>query len=247
MRTLCRALVCVWFACVSALASAQLAVPPLAGRVNDLTGVLSAEARQDLSTRLAAIERDKGSQVAILVVPSVQPEDIAAFGIRVADAWKLGRADADDGAIILVALQDRVLRIEVGRGLEGAVPDAIAKRIVADDITPYFRRGDFHGGLALGVSRLAERIGAEALPPPTPADEPASLPGPLWLIGLFFVLLALGTVFSDRSAYYSSGTRRGGGVFLPPGGGGWGGGSRGGGGFRGGGGGFGGGGASGGW
>ncbi|MDQ7988266.1 MAG: TPM domain-containing protein [Candidatus Dactylopiibacterium sp.] len=247
-----RLLLVFCLALTAALAQAQVAVPPLSGRVVDLTGALSTAAREDLAARLAVIERDRGSQVAILLLPTVQPEGLEAFGIRVADAWKLGRAGVDDGAILLVALQDRRLRIEVGRGLEGAVPDAVAKRIVADTITPYFQRGDFHGGLAAGVDALAARIGAEALPPPVPPREVAgpALPLPLpWLVvGLFFVLAALGVAVTDGSLYSQGGRRRGGGGFPPGGGWGGGGGGRGGGGgFRGGGGGFGGGGASGGW
>lgn len=245
-----RALVAFSLACLSLFAQAQIAVPPLSGRVVDVTGALSAEARQDLASRLAAIETAKGSQLAILVVPTVQPEDIEAFGIRVADAWKLGRKGVDDGAILIVALQDRRLRIEVGRGLEGAIPDAIAKRIVADTITPFFKQGDFHGGLAAGVNALAEKIGAEALPPPkrAAAQDEGGLPLAFLLIAGFFIVAALGSAFSDGRYFSSSRSARRGGSSWPIGGG-WGGGSRGGGGggFSGGGGGFGGGGASGGW
>lgn len=250
-----RALIALVLVCLGAFVQAQIAVPPLSGRVVDLTGALSAEARQDLDTRLAAIESAKGSQVAILLIPTVQPEDIEAFGIRVADAWKLGRKGVDDGAILIVALQDRRLRIEVGRGLEGAIPDAIAKRIVSDTITPFFKHGDFHGGLAAGVNALAEKIGAEALPLPKPVaqKDEGGLPLVFLIIAGFFVVAALGSALSDGRYFSSSrSVRRGSGLPLGGGwgGGGWGGrggGSRGGGGFSGGGGGFGGGGASGGW
>lgn len=241
--------------CCAGFVQAQVAVPALSGRVVDLTGALSAEAKQDLSARLEAIEKARGSQVAILLLPTVQPEDIEAFGIRVADAWKLGRKGVDDGAILIVALQDRRLRLEVGRGLEGAIPDAIAKRIIADTITPFFKQGDFHGGLAAGVNAIAEKIGAEALPPPEThgrSDEEELPIGFLIVAGfiVLVVLVVLGSIVSDRSSWYSSRgsrvLRHGGGFPL---GGGWGGGSGGssGGGFSGGGGGFGGGGASGGW
>lgn len=239
---------------------AQIDVPPLSGRVVDLTGALDAAARQDLDVRLAAIEQQKGSQVAVLMLPSTQPEDLAAFGIRVADAWKLGRRGVDDGVIVLVALQDRKLRIEVGRGLEGAIPDAIAKRIVAEDIAPYFKQGDFHGGLAAGIARIAERIGAESLPPPkTHARSQTSLQdiGSVGFIVLIILFFVLSRAFGSGRAY-STGRRGARTVFLPGGiggfgagshwgGGGWGGGSSGGGGWSGGGGSFGGGGASGDW
>lgn len=248
-----RILISCLLLCCALVAQAQVAVPPLTGRVVDLTGALSAEAKQDLASRLEAIEKAKGSQVAILLLPTVQPEDIEAFGIRVADAWKLGRKDVDDGAILIVALQDRRLRLEVGRGLEGAIPDAIAKRIISDTITPFFKQGDFHGGLAAGVNAIAEKIGAEALPPPdTHGAEEEGFPVGFLLIAGVFVLFALGSALSDSRQFTRSGrvvrsASRG----FPVGwggGGGWGGGSGGGGGgFSGGGGGFGGGGASGGW
>ncbi len=187
--------------CAAALVQAQVAVPPLSGRVVDLTGALSAEAKQDLATRLEAIEKARGSQVAILLLPTVQPEDIEAFGIRVADAWKLGRKGVDDGAILIVALQDRRLRLEVGRGLEGALPDAIAKRIISDTITPFFKQGDFHGGLAAGVNVIAEKIGAEALPPPQTHGRQADdggLPLGFLIVAGFIVILAILTLTPTR-------------------------------------------------
>lgn len=235
---------------LSLLVQAEVAVPALTGRVVDLTGVLDVAARQDLEARLSAIEQQKGSQAAILLLPTTQPEDLAAFGIRVADAWKLGRQGVDDGIIILVALQDRQLRIEVGRGLEGAIPDAIAKRIISDDIAPYFKRGDFHGGLAAGVARIAERVGAEGLPPPKSSSQRSKVQdiGSVGFIVLIILFFVLSRVLGGSGRAYSAGRRGVRTVILPGGFGGgssWGG--RSGGGWSGGGGGFGGGGASGGW
>ena len=151
---------------LSALAVAQLAVPELGARVTDLTGTLTAAQRAGLERRLAAFEQEKGSQVAVLIVPTTQPETIEQYAIRVAGAWKLGRKGVDDGVLLLVAKDDRKLRIEVGYGLEGAVPDAIAKRIIAEAITPYFRNDDFHGGIAAGVEQLLKVIQGEPLPEP---------------------------------------------------------------------------------
>ena len=128
-------------------------VPPLTARVTDLTGTLTDEQRAALEAKLAAFEREKGAQVAVLVVPTTRPEDIAQYSIRVVDAWKLGRARPDDGVLLLVAKDDRQLRIEVGYGLEGALPDAIASRIIRETITPRFRQGDFYGGIDAGVDR----------------------------------------------------------------------------------------------
>src|ERR1700689_2852196 len=131
-----------------ALASAEeVAVPPLTARVIDLTGSLSGGAVARIESKLAALETKKGSQVAVLIVPTTQPEEIEQYGIRVAEAWKLGRKGVDDGAILLIAKDDRHLRIEVGQGLEGALPDAIANRIVAETITPHFKQNDFDGGV----------------------------------------------------------------------------------------------------
>ncbi len=143
-----------------------VAVPPLKARVTDLTGTLSRDQAAELEADLVRFEKARGSQIVVLLVPSTQPETIEAFSIRVADSWKLGRKGVDDGILVLVAKNDRKLRIEVGRGLEGAVPDAVAKRIVAEVIGPRFKEGDFHGGLKAGVAKLQAVIGGEALPPP---------------------------------------------------------------------------------
>jgi uncharacterized protein len=147
-------------------ARAEVAVPPLKARVTDLTGTLSGTQQQDLERRLREFESRKGSQIAVLMLPSTQPETIEEYSIRVADAWKIGRARVDDGVILVVAKNDRKLRVEVGRGLEGAIPDAVAKRVVSDVITPHFRSGDFYGGVAAGTGALMQLIEGEDLPAP---------------------------------------------------------------------------------
>lgn len=141
-------------------------VPALTARVTDLTQTLSAEQRSVLEQKLAAFEAQKGSQIAVLIVPTTQPEEIEQYSIRVVDAWKLGRTKVDDGALLIVAKDDHRMRIEVGRGLEGALPDAMAKRIIAETITPNFRKGDFAGGIDAGVDQMIAVIEGEALPPP---------------------------------------------------------------------------------
>jgi uncharacterized protein len=151
--------------CVLA-AHAEVAVPPLTARVTDLTGTLSGEEVNRLETKLAAVETQKGSQIAVLIVPTTQPEEIEQFSIRVADQWKLGRKGVDDGAILLVAKNDRRVRIEVGRGLEGALPDAIANRIITDTITPHFKVGDYDGGIEAGVDQIISVVNGEPLPEP---------------------------------------------------------------------------------
>ena len=150
------------------LCAAAADVPPLKSRVTDLTGTLATDQRAGLEAKLADFEASKGSQIAVLIVPTTQPEAVEQYSIRVFDQWKLGRKGVDDGILLLVAKDDRKLRIEVGRGLEGVLPDAAAKRIVAEIIAPRFREGDFYGGIAAGVDRLMRTIEGEPLPPPKP-------------------------------------------------------------------------------
>jgi len=167
---------------------AQVAVPELSRRVTDLTATLSAEQVTALENRLAAFEAQKGSQIAVLIVPTTQPEDIAQFGIRVADQWKIGREKIDDGVILIVAKDDRTLRLEVGYGLEGVIPDAIAKRVIAEAITPYFKAGDFHGGIDAGLQQVMRLIEGEQLPAPSASDRGGD-DGP-------FVMLIVGGVIA---------------------------------------------------
>lgn len=148
------------------LARADVAVPPLTARVTDLTGTLSGGAVARIEAKLADLQAKKGVQIAVLIVPTTQPEEIEQFGIRVEDAWKLGRKGVDDGAYLIVAKNDRRVRIEVGYGLEGALSDAVANRIVDEAITPRFKVGDYDGGVEAGVDRMIAVVNGEALPAP---------------------------------------------------------------------------------
>jgi uncharacterized protein len=141
-------------------------VPALAARVTDNTATLSANEKQALESKLAQLEQRKGSQVAVLIVATTQPEDIDQYSYRVADAWKLGRKGVDDGVLLTVAKNDHHVRIEVGRGLEGAIPDAATARIIREYITPKFRGGDYAGGINDAVDALTKLIDGEPLPPP---------------------------------------------------------------------------------
>ena len=255
-------------------AAAEVAIPPLKARVTDLTGTLTAEQQAGLESRLAAFERQKGSQVAVLIVPTTQPETIEQYSIRVAEKWKLGRKGVDDGALLLVAKNDRTLRIEVGYGLEGALPDAIAKRIIEEIILPQFRQGGFHDGLSAGVDSILGVIQGEPLPEPKRGSSYGGVDQ--YFPVLFFVAIAAGALLRAVLGNFVGGLVNGGLIgflvwmlgaglffalilavmafFMTLGGGrgfrgGYGGGglSSGGGGFSGGGGGFGGGGASGRW
>ena len=148
----------------SLIAFAQAPVPPLTGRVTDLAAVLTAEQKLVLDGTLQAFEARKGSQLAVLIVPTTSPETIEQYSVRVAEAWKLGRKKIDDGAILVVAKNDRAVRIEVGYGLEGVLNDATSKRIISERITPRFAQGDFNGGISAGVAQMIRVVDGEPLP-----------------------------------------------------------------------------------
>jgi uncharacterized protein len=174
----------------AAPASAQIAVPPVA-RVSDQTGTLSSAQQQTLAARLATLEQAKGSQIAVLVLPSTEPETIEQYAIRVAEAWKLGRKGIDDGALLVVAMRDRAVRIEVGYGLEGAIPDAIAKRVIEEIILPRFRAGDLPGGIEAGVEQLIALVDGEPLPEPAATGHDLGDAGSALPV-LFVIAMALG-------------------------------------------------------
>jgi uncharacterized protein len=161
--------------CFSFAAAADVAVPPLSGRVVDQTGTLSGADIAALTQTLKDLETRKGSQIAVLIVPTTDPESIEQFSIRVAEAWKIGRKKIDDGALLVVAKNDRRLRIEVGYGLEGALTDATSRRIIDEDITPKFKSGDFAGGISAGVDRMIRVIDGEQLPAPESRQSPGLL------------------------------------------------------------------------
>lgn len=168
LRWLRAALLLIAWAAGGTAAKAQdlQPVPTLAGHVIDTTGTLDAAQRQALESRLAAFERDKGAQVVMLMVATTLPEDIASYANRVGNAWKIGRLGVGDGLLLVVAKNDRKVRIEVAKTLEGAIPDLAAKQIIDDAITPRFRQGDFAGGLDAAAERIMALIGSEGLPAP---------------------------------------------------------------------------------
>lgn len=174
-----------------------IAVPKLTGHVVDLTGTLTSGERDEIATLLAEFEKSKGSQVVVLFVPSIGTEPIEDFGIRVADEWKLGRKGVDDGVLFVVAKQQRKMRIQTGRGVQGTLTDALSKRIVADYVAPRFRTGDFHGGIRAGVDAILKAIEGEKLPLPaeTPkkkVDAVSSYENFFWIA--FFVVPLVGMV-----------------------------------------------------
>lgn len=181
-----------WMVAAPALSQQSVEVPALQAPVTDLTGTLTPDQVATLDAKLRAFEAARGSQVAVLLVPTTEPEAIEQYSIRVAETWKLGRKGVDDGAILVVARNDRKVRIEVGYGLEGALPDAIANRIIDEDIVPQFRRGDYYGGITAGVDRILRVIEGEPLPEPESGPASQGVPGFFQLLPFLFVFALVG-------------------------------------------------------
>ena len=173
---------------------AQVAVPPLKARVTDLTGTLQPAQIGALEQRLAGFEAKKGSQIAVLLVPTTQPESIEQYAIRVAEQWKLGRKGIDDGMLLVVAMKDRTVRIEVGYGLEGVLPDVTTKRIIEQYIVPRFKQGDFNGGINSAVDRIIGVIEGEALPAPKPRAQGRVSGWENFIVIGFFLVFVIGGV-----------------------------------------------------
>jgi len=169
---------------------AQIALPKLEARVTDLTGTLTAAQQSALEEKLAGFEARKGTQIVVLILPTTQPEDIAQFGPRLMESWKIGRKGVDDGAALIVAKDDRAVRIEVQYGLEGVLTDATSGRIINDTILPLFKAGDFAAGVTAGVDQMIRVVDGEPLPAPDHAWKPAgktNIPWQVLLIGLFIL------------------------------------------------------------
>jgi len=180
--------------CWVGVAGAQIPVPSLTGRVVDQTGTLSPAQQATLEQTLATFEARKGTQIAVLIVPTTAPEAIEQFSIRVAEKWKLGRKKVDDGAILIVAKEDRATRIEVGYGLEGVLTDLTSHRIIDEAILPRFKNQDFYGGITAGVDQIIRVVDGEPLP--APSRSPATGAGDLGrFIPIIFILaIAVGGV-----------------------------------------------------
>jgi uncharacterized protein len=164
-------------------------VPALTAPVTDLADLLPAPDEARLNARLSAFAQEKGSQVAVLIVATTQPEDIFSYSFRVAEAWQLGRKGIDDGVLLVVAAQDRKTHLQVGYGLEGAIPDARAKQILQDIIRPHFKTRDFSGGVIAGAEAVITLINGEALPAPSRQDRSESRQNPM-VIAIFIGIIA---------------------------------------------------------
>ncbi len=186
------------FAALAAEVTDPIPVPKLTGRVVDLTGTLGSAEREAIAAKLKAFEESKGSQVAVLLVPSIGQETIEEFATRVTDEWKLGRAGVDDGVLFVIAKQERRMRIQTGRGVQGVLTDALSKRIIAERVSPRFRSGDFAGGIADGVDAIMKAIEGEPLPAPArqapggKVGTSSSIENFFWLA--FFAVPLVGTI-----------------------------------------------------
>jgi uncharacterized protein len=193
-----KAILLALFLCWAQAALADVAVPPLVGRVVDQTNTLNSSFIESLNQRIHSFEQRKGSQIAILIVPTTEPETIEQYSIRAAEDWKIGRKKIDDGALLVIAKNDHKLRIEVGYGLEGALTDVTARRIIDEVIAPRFKEGDFAGGISEGLTRMIGVIDGEPLPKPAPeASHPSELP--YWVLNPFnpftiIFVLAVGAI-----------------------------------------------------
>lgn len=163
-------------------------IPPLDSPVVDVTGTLDAAQKQALEQQALALQQRKGSQLQVLIVPTTQPEDIAQYAIRVMEQWRLGRKGVDDGVLLLVARDDRRVRIEPGYGLEGAIPDAVANRVIQEYLVPYFRQNDYAGGITAATGVLVGLIDGEALPAPVASNRTGGNGGD----GVFFIAVLIG-------------------------------------------------------
>jgi uncharacterized protein len=169
--------------------AAELAVPFLSGRVNDNANMLPADAKLRIEQKLAAFEQQTGAQVVVLTLPSLEGEPVEDFSLRVAEAWKLGKKGKDNGVLFLISKQDRRMRIEVGYGLEGNLTDLKSGRILSDVVAPYFRNGDFGGGIEHGVDAiLASLQGQEVVPTDADAQDGRTT-GEKALTGIIFALV----------------------------------------------------------
>ena len=185
-----------------------LPIPPLAARVNDTAGLLNRAQRQDLEARLAAFEAETAHQIVVLTIPSLDGEAIESFSLRVVEQWKIGHKGLDNGALILVAAGDRRARIEVGYGLEGVVPDAIASRILREVMIPSFRAGDMGAGILRGAAAVMAAARGEEIPADRrPAGDGAPAPNDALGMAMFFGFLGgmLGAAVSRRSGLLGAG------------------------------------------
>jgi len=212
--SMARASLLAFALCWSVVAGAQIPVPPLTGRVTDQTSTLTAEQKTALEQTLQTFEVRKGSQIAVLIVPTTAPETIEQYALRVAEQWKLGRKKIDDGAVLVVAKTDRALRIEVGYGLEGALNDAVSKRIISEIIAPRFKQEDFYGGITAGVEQILRVVDGEPLPQLKATAAGGTADIQQYLPVIFILALAVGGLLRSVLGRFPGSIATGGAVGL---------------------------------
>lgn len=180
--------------CWAFVVGAQVNIPPLTARVTDLTATLTAEQTAALEQTLQNFEAKKGSQIGVLIIPSTMPETIEQYALRVVEQWKPGRKKVDDGALLIVAKNDRAMRIEVGYGLEGALNDAVSKRIISEIITPKFKQDDFYGGIHDGINSMMRVVDGEPLPAPSRATGGNAYDLESYIPVIFILVLVVGSI-----------------------------------------------------
>ncbi|KWH45127.1 TPM domain-containing protein [Burkholderia stagnalis] len=196
MFRLVLAVVAIFFALGGTVVRADVPVPPLVARVTDETGTLTGEQKAALEQTLKAFETRKGTQISVLIVPTVEPETIEQFSMRVVEQWKLGRKNVDDGVLLIVAKNDHALRIEVGYGLEGVLTDATSNRIISEVIVPRFRSGDFYGGISAGTDSIMRVVSGEPLPQPQKRQRESDGAGRLLPVLFLLTVMAGGLLRS---------------------------------------------------
>ena len=196
-------LVCVTLLTFSSLALADAEVPYLTGRINDYANLIDPDTEGHLDAKLKRLENEKGSQIVVLTIDTLDGGSLEDYSMRVAETWKIGRGEFDDGAVLLIVKNDRKMRIEVGYGLEATLTDAKSKRILDDIITPRFRAGDFDGGVSQGVAALDRVVRGSELPPPRASNRGGSnADGPFGLIWVLFLLPFLFSVLQGGPATF---------------------------------------------
>lgn len=192
--TFTRISLCLLSFFVVIIVAAQVTIPPLVSRITDITNTLTAEQKRDLEQKLSDFEKSKGSQIGVLMIRTTQPEAIEQYALRVVDQWKLGRKKIDDGALLIIAKDDRVMRIEVGYGLEGVLNDATSKRIISEVITPKFKQADFYGGIDDGIERMMQVVNGEALPAPPSGSNKNKEGIDSYIPAIFVLAMVVGSV-----------------------------------------------------
>ena len=191
LRFLAALFACCWLALPASAANTLQAIPALSGPVVDLTGTLDAAQQQALSNKIRTFKEKYGPQLQVLIIPTSAPEDAFSYSMRVVEEWKLGDKERDDGLLLFIAKNDRAFQLQVGYGLEGTVPDAIASRLLNEVMVPYFKQGDFYGGINALTDALFAKISGDASLAPVATKKQQQLPGESLLVFAMFAFAGM--------------------------------------------------------